>query len=159
MVGQPGPEQTGDSFNLSSYPGGGSCPTSLGARPFNPAYTAKSDSTKAGAYSPFRLTVARPDGQQELKVVNVTLPKGLTGKLAGIPYCSDADIAAAESSSGKAQAASSSCPSASGIGSAVVQCRLRLGAVEVDGKVFLAGPYKGARAVAGRDHAGGRRSV
>jgi hypothetical protein len=132
------------SFNLSSYPGGGSCPTSLGGRPFNPAYTAKSDSSKAGAYSPFRLTVARPDGQQELKVVNVTLPKGLTGKLAGIPYCSDADIAAAESSSGKAQAASSSCPAASGIGSAVVRAGSGSEPFKVDGKVFLAGPYKGA---------------
>ncbi|HEX5712844.1 MAG TPA: hypothetical protein VFX85_05975 [Solirubrobacterales bacterium] len=142
--GNPDQNKPGSSFNLSSYPGGGSCPTSLGARPFNPAYTAKSDSTKAGAYSPFRVTVARPDGQQELKVVNVTLPKGLTGKLAGIPYCSDASIAAAESSSGKAQAASSSCPSASGIGSAVVRAGSGSEPFKVDGKVFLAGPYKGA---------------
>ena len=103
-------------FSLTSYPGGGNCPTSLGARPFTPSYTAKTDSTTAGASSPFRVHIGRPDGQQELKVVNVTLPKGLTGKLAGIPYCSEADLAAAAASSGKAQQASSSCPGASQIG-------------------------------------------
>ena len=73
-------------------PGGGTCPTTLAERKFAPGYTAKSDSTKAGAYSPFRVHIGRPDGQQELKVVNVTLPKGLTGKLAGVPYCSEAAL-------------------------------------------------------------------
>ena len=33
------------------------------------------------------MLITRKDGEQELKVVDVTLPKGLTGKLAGIPYC------------------------------------------------------------------------
>ena len=97
-------------FTLTSVPGGGTCPTTLAERKFAPAYTAKSDSTKAGAYSPFRVHIGRPDGQQELKVVNVTLPKGLTGKLAGIPYCSEAEIAAAQASSGKAEQASLELP-------------------------------------------------
>ena len=99
------------SFTLTSYPGGGSCPKTLAARPFSPCYTAKSDSTKAGAYSPFRVHIGRPDGQQELKAVNVTLPKGLTGKLAGIPYCSEARLAATAASSGTAELAAPSCPS------------------------------------------------
>ena len=90
---------------LTSDPGGGTCPKTLAERPFAPSYTAKSDSTKAGAYSPFQVHIGRPDGQQELKVVNVTLPKGLTGKLAGIPYCSEAELAAAAASSGKAEQA------------------------------------------------------
>ena len=82
-------------FTLSSVPGGGSCPTTLAQRKFAPSYTAATESTKAGAYSPFKVQLGRPDGQQEVKLVDVTLPKGLTGKLSGIPYCSEAALAAA----------------------------------------------------------------
>ena len=132
------------SFNLTSYPGGGNCPTTLAGRPFAPAYTAKSDSSKAGAYSPFRVHIGRPDGQQELKVVNVTLPKGLTGKLAGIPYCSDSAIAAAEASSGTAQLANSSCSAESQIGTTSTEAGSGTAPYKIAGKAFLAGPYKGA---------------
>jgi hypothetical protein len=92
------------SFTLSTDPNGGSCPTTLAARKFTPTYTAVSDSTKAAKYSPFRVTIARTDGQQELKVVNVILPKGLSAKLAGVPYCSEADIAAAAQHVGQSAA-------------------------------------------------------
>jgi hypothetical protein len=131
-------------FTLTSYPGGGNCPTSLGARPFAPTYAANSDSTKAGAYSPFRVRIARPDGQQELKVVNVTLPKGLTGKLAGIPYCNAPEIQAAEGATGKAEQAASSCPSASLLGSATVTAGSGGVPFKIGGNVYLSGPYKGA---------------
>jgi hypothetical protein len=131
-------------FTLTSLPGGGSCPKTLAERPFTPAYTAKSDSTKAGAYSPFRVHIGRADGQQELKAVDVTLPKGLTGNLSGIPYCSDAALAAAESSSGTTQAASSSCPAESLIGSATTEAGSGSAPYKLTGKAFLAGPYKGA---------------
>jgi hypothetical protein len=142
--GNPDQNKPSNTFNLSSLPGGGSCPKTLGERPFAPSYTAKTDSTKAGAYSPFRVHIGRPDGQQELKVVNVTLPKGLTGKLAGVPYCSEAAIAAAEASSGKAQQAGSSCPSASEIGVTSTQAGSGSAPLKIAGKAFLAGPYKGA---------------
>jgi len=131
-------------FTLTSLPGGGSCPKTLASRPFAPSYTAKSDSNKAGSYSPFHVHIGRPDGQQELKVVNVTLPKGLTGKLAGIPYCSEADIAAAQASSGKSQLASSSCPAASQIGTTTTLAGSGALPFKIAGKAFLAGPYKGA---------------
>lgn len=131
-------------FTLSSDPGGGNCPTTMGARKFTPAYTAKSDSTKAGAYSPFRVHIGRPDGQQELKAVNVTLPKGLTGKLAGIPYCSEAALAAAAANSGKNEQASSSCSTESMIGTASTQAGTGDNPVTLAGKAYLAGPYKGA---------------
>jgi hypothetical protein len=131
-------------FNLTSLPGGGACPKTLAERPFAPGYTAKSDVTTAGAYSPFRVNIARKDGQQELKVVNVTLPKGLTGKLAGIPYCPDASIAAAEAQSGKAEQASSSCSSASQIGTTETAAGSGADPFKIAGKAFLAGPYKGA---------------
>jgi hypothetical protein len=131
-------------FTLSSVPGGGSCPQTLGERKFVPGYTAKSDSTKAGAYSPFRVHIGRSDGEQELKVVNVTLPKGLTGKLAGIPYCSEAAIAAAAASTGKAEQANSSCSSQSQIGTVSTESGTGANPLKLGGKAFLAGPYKAA---------------
>jgi hypothetical protein len=131
-------------FTLSSDPGGGSCPQTLAERKFAPSYTAKTDKTKAGSYSPFRVHIGRPDGQQELKVVNVTLPKGLTGKLAGIPYCSEADLASAATRSGKAEQANSSCSTNSMIGSTSTEAGTGSNPVKLAGKAFLAGPYKGA---------------
>jgi hypothetical protein len=132
------------SFTLSSVPGGGTCPTTLAARKFAPSYTAKSDSTKAGKYSPFRVNIARTDGQQELKAVNVTLPKGLTGNLSGIPYCSEDALAAAAASTGAAQKASPSCSEASKIASASTVAGTGDKAVTLAGSAYLAGPYKGA---------------
>ncbi|HVO55735.1 MAG TPA: hypothetical protein VMT37_15090 [Solirubrobacterales bacterium] len=134
----------GSSFTLSTDPSGGPCPQTLAARPFAPGYSAKSDSSAAGAFSPFHVNVGRADGEQELKAVNVTLPKGLTGKLAGIPYCSEAAIAAAQASTGTAELASYSCPAASEIGTTTTAAGSGAGPIKIDGKAFLAGPYKGA---------------
>jgi hypothetical protein len=131
-------------FTLSSVPGGGACPQTLAQRAFAPAYTAKSDSVKAGAYSPFRVHIGRPDGQQELKAVNVTLPKGLTGKLVGIPYCSNARLAAAAESSGSTEQALSKCPEESLIGSASTEAGSGSGPAKLAGEAYLAGPYEGA---------------
>jgi hypothetical protein len=131
-------------FTLSSIPGGGTCPTTLAARPFAPSYTAKTDSTKANAYSPFRVHIGRPDGQQELKKVDVTLPKGHAGNLTGIPYCSESALAAAAASSGKAQLASPSCSSASQIGTASTLSGTGPNPTKIEGKAYLAGPYQGA---------------
>jgi hypothetical protein len=131
-------------FTLTTDPSGGGCPQTLAQRKFTPGYSAKSDSAKAGSYSPFHVHIGRPDGQQELKVVDVTLPKGLTGKLAGIPYCSEAALSAAAVSTGKAQAASSSCPAASQIGTVSTESGTGATPLKLGGKAFLAGPYKGA---------------
>ncbi len=157
--GTPDENTPSGSFTLTSLPGGGSCPNTLAGRPFAPAFQAKSDNTQAGAYSPFRVQIARTDGQQELKAVNVTLPKGLTGKLAGIPYCPEADIAAAAASSGTAQLASYSCPADSMIGTTTTAAGSGSGPLEIAGKAFLAGPYKGAPLSMAVVTAGRRRAV
>jgi hypothetical protein len=132
------------SFTLSSIPGGGTCPTALAQRPFKPGYTAKSKSTKAGAYSPFRVFISRADGEQELKGVNVTLPEGLAGKLAGVKYCPEAAIAAAAGRSGTAEKAKPSCPSKSKLGPANTKSGTGSDPLEIAGNAYLAGPYKGA---------------
>jgi hypothetical protein len=132
------------SFALSSIPGGGTCPTTMADRPFAPRYSANSDDNQGGAYSPFRVHIARPDGQQELKVVDVTLPEGLTGKLAGIPYCSEGALTAAAAAGGKAEQANPSCSAASQIGNATARAGAGSEPILISGKAYLAGPYKGA---------------
>jgi hypothetical protein len=132
------------SFTLSSVPGGGGCPATLAQRKFAPSYTAATESTKAAVYSPFDIQLGRSDGQQELKAVNVTLPKGLTGRLKGIPYCSDEAVAAAAQQSGKAEQATPSCSTESMIGGATTVSGTGASPVTLAGKVYLAGPYKGA---------------
>jgi hypothetical protein len=129
---------------LTSDPTGGNCPKTMADRKFTPLYKAKTDSSKAGAYSPFHVTIARRDGEQELKVVNVTLPKGLTGKLAGIPYCSEEAIASAASKSGKAEQASPSCSGESLIGKVTTNSGTGANPLQLGGSAYLAGPYKGA---------------
>jgi hypothetical protein len=133
-----------NTFAMISAPGGGACPTTLAGRPFVPSYTAKTDSTKANAYSPFRVHIGRTDGQQELKKVDVTLPKGHAGNLTGIPYCSEAAIAAAAASSGAAELANPSCSSASLIGTTSTVSGTGSNPLTLGGKAYLAGPYQEA---------------
>lgn len=137
-------EEVTSTFAMSSVPGGGTCPTTLAGRPFVPSYTAKSDSAKANAYSPFVVHLGVKDGEQEMKKVDVTLPKGLAGNLSGIPYCSDSALAAAAASSGKAEMANPSCSSKSQIGTVSTLSGTGKNPVAIGGKAYLAGPYKGA---------------
>jgi len=129
---------------LSNYPGGGNCPKTMAERPFAPGYNASVESNKAGSYSPFHVRITRPQGQQELKVVDVTLPKGLTGKLAGIPYCTEQAIANAVGNSGAAEKANPSCSGESLIGTATTEAGTGSNPYKITGNVYLAGPYKGA---------------
>ncbi len=45
-------------FTLSSVPGGGACPTTLGKRPFAPFYTATRPHSRRGL-QPFRVRIVR----------------------------------------------------------------------------------------------------
>jgi hypothetical protein len=132
------------SIKLTSDPSGGSCPTTLAARKFAPGYSTASGSTAAAKYSPFDVKITRADGQQEIKAVNVTLPKGLVGRLAGIPYCGEAELAAAAASSGKAQLAHPSCSSNSAIGYVTTVAGSGTSPLTLGGTAYLGGPYKGA---------------
>jgi hypothetical protein len=129
---------------LTSAPGGGACAKTLAQRPFAPGFALKPQGTKAGAFSPVSLHIARGDGQQELKGVDVTLAPGMTGKLAGIPYCREAALAAAAGNLGKAERTTSSCPVQSQVGTASVASGTGSSPIRLGGKVFLSGPYRGA---------------
>jgi len=128
--------------------GSGNCPTSEADAPNKPAFTAGTIAPQAGAYSPFVLRLARPDGAQRLTGIDTTLPKGLAAKFAGIPYCSDAQIAQAQSRSNPNQGAleqsNPSCPAASEVGTVTVGAGSGPTPTYVSGHAYLAGPYKGA---------------
>ncbi len=131
-------------FSLSTAPGGGQCAKTLADRPFAPSFAADTNKPAAGEFSPLHMNIARSDGNQELKGVDVTLPPGLTAKLAGVRYCPEAALAGAGGRSGSAEAADSSCPQSSLIGKADVSAGSGPSPIQISGKVFLAGPYKGA---------------
>jgi hypothetical protein len=131
------------SFNVGAGPNGSGCPASAAARPFAPTMSAGTESSTAGHSSPFVLHIARADGDQELSSLEATLPKGLAAKFVGIPYCSDAALAAAAARSGSAEQASPSCP-ASRIGAVTVGAGPGTNPFYAKGSAYLAGPYKGA---------------
>jgi hypothetical protein len=139
-----GPAEPEDEFTLEKAPGGGDCPETLASRPFAPSFGAHTANPQGGAYSPLTIEVARSDGNQELKGVDVQLPPGLTAKLAGVRYCPEETIAAAAANSGAAEAASPSCPASSLVGSATVSTGTGPEPFSLTGKAFLAGPYHGA---------------
>jgi hypothetical protein len=137
-----GPQDKG--FTLSGAPGGGPCAKTMAQRPFGPSFAAGPKSDRAATFTPFSVRIARNDGQQELKGVDITLPPGATAKLAGVPYCPPAALAAAAARSGAAEKADASCPDKSQVGVASVTAGTGPSPLGIDGKAFLSGPYKGA---------------
>jgi hypothetical protein len=137
-----------DSFTTTTAPGGGDCPSSVEGLPNQLSFNAGTLAPQAGSYSPFVLAISRPDGSQRMTGIETALPKGLSGKLAGIPYCPESAIAAAtarsHSGGGALEQASPSCPAASEVGSVNVGAGSGPNPLHVGGHVYLAGPYKGA---------------
>lgn len=134
--------KSSDSFTLDHGANGGAC----AAPGFKPTVRAGSGAPAAGQFSPFVLRLERAEGEQRLATVSAKLPEGLLASLKGVPYCPDASLGQIPTAegTGRAQAATSSCPAASQVG--VLSAGLGSGASPflAAGKVFLAGPYKGA---------------
>jgi hypothetical protein len=105
---------------------------------FEPSLEAGTFGSLAGSSSPFAMTLSRPDGQQDLSSLALTLPPGLVANIANIPLCP------AE------QAAAGTCSSASQIGKVITAAGAGTNPLYVPqaGKtpsaVYLSGPYKGA---------------
>jgi hypothetical protein len=113
---------------------------------FNPSFDAGSESPLAGAFTTFVSRITRGAGEPSLKGVSIDLPPGLSAKLAGIPYCSDAVLSgiSTDVGAGAAQLSSPACPEASQAGT--VNAGLGSGSPFYvnTGKIYLAGPYKGS---------------
>ena len=142
------PASPSDSFVVTSAPGDRACPTTPAGEPNAPSFQAGTSTPTAGAFSPLTVHLSREDGSQNFSQVSVTLPPGASGKLAGIPQCSDAQIAVAQARSnpgeGALEAASPSCPASSAIGTVTVGAGAGPSPFYVTGSAYLAGPYKGA---------------
>jgi hypothetical protein len=135
--------QTIAGFQISQGIGpGGACPG--GTPPFAPVATGGTLNGNSGSYTPFYLRLTRTDAEQEITSYSASLPKGLTGRLAGIPPCPDAAIEAAKSRTGKEEELDPSCPAASEIGRTFVGYGTGSVLAYAPGKMYLAGPYHGS---------------
>jgi hypothetical protein len=137
-----GPQEGG--FTLTKLPGGGNCPKTMAERPFAPGFNAKPKSDVAKTFTPFSANLTRPQGQQELKGLDLTLPEGATAKLKGVPYCSPEAIEKTENRSGEAEKKNPVCSKESRVGAATIQAGTGSNPLKVEGDAYLAGRYKGA---------------
>ena len=120
----------------------GPCPA--GTPPFAPEAIAGGVNSNVNSYTPYFVHLIRSDTEQEITSYSLVLPKGITGKLAGIPFCPESSIAAARSNGGYAEAAHPSCPAASQVGRTLTGYGVGDALTYADGRIYLAGPYKGA---------------
>ncbi len=123
-------KQASSSFSLTPNVDGQPCPAE-GVLPFAPGFEASSNG-QAGGYTSFSLTIGRPDGQQALKAISVTMPPGLAARLASVTPCPEP------------QASLDECGADSLIGHSTAISGLGSNPVTLGGDVFLTGPYKGA---------------
>jgi hypothetical protein len=137
------PRLVNSSFQIENGIGGGPCPAG-GIPPFHPGIAAGTLNNSAGAYSPMDIRITRNDGEQEITRFSSILPPGLTAKLAGIPFCPDANIEAAKHVTGAQEETTPSCPAASEIGHSLVGAGVGTVLAYTPGKVYMAGPYNGA---------------
>jgi hypothetical protein len=132
------------SFTIATSPSGGTCADAPDQLPDSPRFLAGTVSPAAGRYSPFILNLSRSDGSQELGGLDLTLPAGLVGSLAGSADCPDAALVAAKAKSGGEEEVSPSCPAVSRLGRVLVDLGAGSSPYTTEGKVYLAGPYRGA---------------
>jgi ribosomal protein S9 len=125
-----GAKEASSSFSLTPNKDGQACPAQ-GPLPFAPGFNAEGNPQAAG-FTPFSLSLARPDGQQALESISVTLPPGMAALLANVPLCP------------QAQAEIGQCSSESEVGYSTAHSGLGSDPVSLPGKVYLTEGYGGA---------------
>ena len=100
--------------------------------PFNPGLVAGTVTPQAGQFSAFTLNLSRQDREQYVKGIQVHTPPGLLGMLSSVPLC------------GAGEAEAGTCPEASKIGTTRVASGAGSHPFEIEGNVYLTGPYRGA---------------
>jgi hypothetical protein len=140
------PVDASNTYDVTEGPNGTPCPPDSAHRGFHPSFSGGTLNPVAGSYSPFLFRLSREDSEQELSQVTTTLPEGLVAKIAGVPACPNESIASISTAlgSGRHELEHPACPAASQIGTVSAGLGAGPGPNYFDGKVYLAGPYKGA---------------
>ena len=140
------PHTVDSNYEITQNPDGSPCFNSASERPFDPQLSGGTANNLAGSYSPMELRLTRTDEDQELSKVEGTAPPGLLASLKGVGRCSDAQIAAAANPerTGTEEINSPSCPASSLVGTVDAGAGVGQVLTYVGGKIYLAGPYKGA---------------
>jgi hypothetical protein len=124
------PVAPSSAFEINTGPHGSPCASPL---PFSPSLTAGTTSIQAGGFSPFAMTMSRPDGSQNLQAIQLKMPPGLSGLLSGVKLC------------GEPQADEGLCGPESEIGETIVSVGVGGEPFSVrGGKVFITEGYGGA---------------
>jgi hypothetical protein len=121
----------------------GPCPNGK-LPPFSPEAITGGVNSNVGSYTPYYVHLTRRDTEQEITSYSLVLPKGITAKLAGVPFCPEQDIEAARHNSGAGEAQSPSCPVASEVGRTLTGYGVGPALTYASGRIFLAGPYHGS---------------
>jgi hypothetical protein len=123
------PVKSTSSFQITTGPGGSPCPSPL---PFSPTLAAGSPNINAGNFSPLTTTISRADGNQSIQTVQLHMAPGMSGILAGVSLCPEA------------QANAGTCAASSLIGETIVSVGLGGDPFTVTGgKVYLTEKYGG----------------
>jgi hypothetical protein len=124
------PVAPSSAFEINTGPHGSPCASPL---PFSPSLTAGTTSIQACGFSPFAMTMSRPDGSQNLQAIQLKMPPGLSGLLSGVKLC------------GEPQADEGLCGPESEIGETIVSVGVGGEPFSVrGGKVFITEGYGGA---------------
>jgi hypothetical protein len=129
-------------FTLTAGAGGTPCPAGLA--PFRPSAVAGTRNSNASSYSPFYLHLTRTDVEQEITSYSSSLPPGLLGRIANIPFCPENLIEAAKHQTGAESATEPACPAASLIGHTYTGYGVGQALSYAPGTLYLAGPYHGS---------------
>jgi hypothetical protein len=100
---------------------------------FGTSFSAGVSDPQAGAYTPFSVSFARSDTDQEFSGLTVVLPPGMLANLGDVPLCPDANASAG------------SCPASSQVGTAEVGSGAGSDPFFLPGSVYLTGPYNGGQ--------------
>ncbi len=100
--------------------------------PFAPGLVAGTVTPQAGQFSAFTLNLSRADREQYVKGIQIHTPPGLLGMLSSVQLCEEP------------LADQGHCPSSSRIGTTRVASGAGSHPFEIEGTVYLTGPYDGA---------------
>jgi hypothetical protein len=137
ISGTPTASEISSGIDFGPCPGG-SIP------PFQPDAITGGVNSNVGSYTPYFVHLTRKDTEQEITSYSLVLPKGITAKLAGIPFCPEQAIEAARRNSGVGEEQRSSCPIASQVGRTLTGYGVGPALTYANGRIYLAGPYHGS---------------